>query len=53
MAPDCRNMSQEACPTSNRIAGHSYAAEVARRLLCGEFDLEDPEFDAIEDDDEP
>jgi glutamyl-tRNA reductase len=37
----------------NSAADNSYAAEVARRLLCGEFDLEDPEFDAIEDDDEP
>jgi glutamyl-tRNA reductase len=37
----------------NSPADNSYAAEVARRLLCGEFDLEDPEFDAIEDDDEP
>jgi glutamyl-tRNA reductase len=37
----------------NSAADNSYAAEVARRLLCGEFDLEDSEFDAIEDDDEP
>jgi len=37
----------------NSAADNHYAAEVARRLLCGEFDLEDPEFDAIEDDDEP
>jgi glutamyl-tRNA reductase len=37
----------------NSAADNNYAAEVARRLLCGEFDLEDPEFDAIEDDDEP
>jgi glutamyl-tRNA reductase len=37
----------------NSPTDNSYAAEVARRLLCGEFDLEDPEFDAIEDDDEP
>jgi len=37
----------------NSAADNNYAAEVARRLLCGEFDLDDPEFDAIEDDDEP
>jgi glutamyl-tRNA reductase len=37
----------------NSAADNNYAAEVARRLLCGEFDLEDPEFDVIEDDDEP
>ncbi|MBV8138618.1 MAG: glutamyl-tRNA reductase [Deltaproteobacteria bacterium] len=37
----------------NSAADNTYAAEVARRLLCGEFDLEDSEFDAIEDDDEP
>jgi glutamyl-tRNA reductase len=37
----------------NSVADNTYAAEVARRLLCGEFDLEDPDFDAIEDDDEP
>jgi glutamyl-tRNA reductase len=37
----------------NSAADNSYAAEIARRLLCGEFDLEDPELDAIEDDDEP
>jgi len=37
----------------NRAADNSYAAEVARRLLCGDFDLDDPEFDAIEDEDEP
>jgi glutamyl-tRNA reductase len=37
----------------NSAADNSYAAEVARRLLCGEFDLEDYDFDAMEDDDEP
>jgi glutamyl-tRNA reductase len=36
----------------NSAADNNYAAEVARRLLCGEFDLDDAEFDAIEDDDE-
>ena len=37
----------------NSAADNTYAAEVARRLLCGEFDLEDYDFDAMEDDDEP
>ena len=37
----------------NSAGDNNYAAEVARRLLCGEFDLDDPEFDVIEDDDEP
>ena len=37
----------------NSAADNNYAAEVARRLLCGEFDLDDSEFDAIEDDEEP
>ena len=36
----------------NSAADSNYAAEVARRLLCGEFDLDDVEFDAIEDDEE-
>jgi len=36
----------------NSAADNTYAAEVARRLLCGEFELDDSEFDLIEDDDE-
>lgn len=36
----------------NSAADNTYAAEVARRLLVGEFDLDDAEFDAIEDDDD-
>ncbi len=35
----------------NSAADNTYAAEIARRLLCGEFDLDESEFDAIEDDD--
>ncbi len=36
----------------NSAADNTYAAEVARRLLCGEFELDEADFDAIEDDDE-
>jgi glutamyl-tRNA reductase len=33
----------------NSATDSTYAAEVARRLLCDEFDLDDADFDAIED----
>jgi glutamyl-tRNA reductase len=34
----------------NSQADKIYAAEVARRLLCGDFDLDDSDFDSLEDD---
>ncbi len=37
---------------TNSADDNAYAAEVARRLLCGEFDLDESEFEAIEEDDD-
>ena len=36
----------------NSAADNTYAAEVARRLLGSEFDLDDSEFDSADDDDD-